>query len=123
MKELKQYYKEIQQTLPCSPKQKKHLLRQLKNSVCGFLQKHPDADIAAVRQHFGTPEQIVASCLEEMEAPQVLKQLRLRHRILKIIAVVATCIVLLWSATVIFALINELDNSDGYYSSDLTSSQ
>jgi len=113
MKELKQYYQQVYNALPCYPKQKKHLLHQLKPSVGGYLQEHPDADLAAIEQHFGTPEQIVASCLEEMEAPQVLQKIKVNHRIVKIIVAIAACIVLLWGIAVGIALINEFDSYDG----------
>lgn len=116
MKELKQYYQQVYNALPCSPKQKKHLLRQLKHSVSGFLQEHPDADIAAVRQHFGTPEQIVASCLEEMDAPQVLRKIKANHRIVKIIIAVAACIVLLWGIGMAVIVVNDIISDHGYHS-------
>lgn len=52
---LKHYYREIKSYLPCSRKEKKRILKEIRGNVDSFLEDHPEADFEAIQTHFGTP--------------------------------------------------------------------
>ena len=65
----------------------------------GIRQEHPDADVAAIQAQLGTPQEIAAAYVENMETAAVLKGLRIRRRVL--FAVCATTLAILISWTVL----------------------
>lgn len=83
-------------------------------SVRDFVTENPDADYAAIEQRFGTPQQIAASCIEEMDAQELTLQLQIRKTIVRIVAVTALVLVLVWAGAVLTALIRHINNMNGY---------
>lgn len=61
----------------------------IRETVQEFVQEHPDADVAAIQAQLGTPQEIAAAYVENMETAAVLKGLRIRRRVL--FAVCAQC--------------------------------
>ena len=84
-KHLTLYYLKIHSNLPCSWRLKRKLLAQIKNSIRTYLQSHPHADMAEIRSQFGSPEEIAAACLAEMNQKELLKDLKLMNRIVRVI--------------------------------------
>ena len=113
MRELKEYYQSIYKSLPCSGKQKKRFLQDLKQSVGTYLSENPNVDFSSIVSHFGTPQQITDTYIGEISTPELLQKLRLKKRIIRIVVTVATSIVLLWGTVVTIALINEFNDADG----------
>lgn len=113
MKELKEYYQCIYKSLPCSGIQKKRFLQDLKQSVDAYLSENPDIGFETIVSHFGTPQQITDTYIGEISTPELLQKLRLKKRIIRIVAVVAASIVLLWGTVVTVSLINEFNDADG----------
>ena len=98
-KHLTLYYLKIHSNLPCSWRLKRKLLAQIKNSIRTYLQSHPHADIAEIRSQFGSPEEIAAACLAEMNQKELLKDLRLMNRIVRVITASVLAVVLMIGAT------------------------
>lgn len=86
----------------------------MESSVRDFVTENPNADYAAIEQRFGTPQQIVASCIEEMDAQELTLQLRIRKTIVRIVAATALVLVLLWAGVVVTALIRHVKAMNGY---------
>lgn len=86
----------------------------MESSVRDFVTENPNADYAAIEQRFGTPQQIAASCIEEMDAQELTLQLRIRKTIVRIVAATALVLVLLWAGVVLTALIRHIKDMDGY---------
>lgn len=92
---LKRYYRDIRSWLPCSRKNEKRILEQIRSSVEGYLEQNPEADINRVQTEFGSPQTIAASYVENMGAAEILKDLRLRRRIFAAVASAVAIILLL----------------------------
>lgn len=103
-KKLKRYYWEVSNLLPCNPKIKQTLMEEIKENIDQFLEEYPDADYDVIVQRFGTPQQIAASYLEEMDPQEVLKRLNSRERIAGIVtAGIALCVLLCGIWVLLFA--------------------
>lgn len=114
MKELKTYYRQVAGWLPCSGRLKKQLMASITSTVDGYLADHPEADYAALVAHFGTPQQIATAFVDEMETEGLLNALRIRKKIAAIATAVAIAIVVLWTAVLTIALVNEIDSAIGF---------
>lgn len=111
---LLRYLWKVRRELPGSGKQKEQILSRVESSVRDFVTENPNADYAAIEQRFGTPQQIVASCIEEMDAQELTLQLRIRKTIVRIVAATALVLVLLWAGVVVTALIRHVKAMNGY---------
>lgn len=100
--------------LPCSGKLKREIMARIKTVLDDYLNDHPDADFAELSHRLGTPQQIAASYIEEMNVQDLLKQLRIRRKIICIVVATALTLVSLWAGVVITALIRHVKAMDGY---------
>ena len=92
------YYRKVRSWLP-GGKMRRYVMTQIRETVQEFVQEHPDADVAAIQAQLGTPQEIAAAYVENMETAAVLKGLRIRRRVL--FAVCATTLAILISWTVL----------------------
>ncbi len=111
---LLRYLWKVRGELPGNSRQKKQILSRVESSVRDFVTENPHADYAAITQRFGTPQQIAASCIEEMDAQELTLQLRIRKTIVRIVAATALVLVLLWAGVVVTALIRHVKAMNGY---------
>lgn len=114
MRELQNYFREVQKALPCGSCEKKKILRDLRLSVDNFLEENPGATFAAVESHFGTPAQIADTYTEEMAPRELQRKLKIKKWIIGIIAGAVACALLIWGIAVGLALVNEFKAADGY---------
>lgn len=94
----RRYYRKARSWLP-GGKMRRYVMTQIRETVQEFVQEHPDADVAAIQAQLGTPQEIAAAYVENMETAAVLKGLRIRRRVL--FAVCATMLAILISWTVL----------------------
>ena len=113
-KHLTLYYLKIHSNLPCSWRLTRKLLAQIKNSIRTYLQSHPHADMAEIRNQFGSPEEIAAACLAEMNQKELLKDLRLMNRIVQVITAGVLAVVLMIGATLAIVIYDEYNSENGY---------
>ena len=113
-KELTQYYRKISRCLPIKKAQRQQTMEQIRLSVKDYLAAHPEADMAAVTAHFGAPQEIAASYIENMTPEEILKKMRFRKTVLIAVVTVLTAAFLLWVAVVGSALANELNQDGGF---------
>ena len=113
-KQLKQYYCSIYKCLPICRKQKQQILDQIRQSVEGYLTENPSADMPQIIQHFGRPEEIASSYVENMTTPEILKKFQIRRTVLTIACAVAAVALLMWGTVVAISFYNELDESGGF---------
>ena len=76
---VRRYVRAVSGFLPCSGKVKKPLLDTLRAQAEEYIAVGGDA--AALEQRFGTPQQVAAAWVDEMEMPELLKALRSRRRV------------------------------------------
>lgn len=114
-RELRKYYREVGSCLTGTDSQKRLLVAQIKEQVGTFLQEQPEADMAAIVRHFGTPQQIAQAYLEQMDTPELLGKLRIRKRIVTIVAVAAIVALAMWGIAVGWAMYDAHDSTNGYH--------
>ena len=71
---LKRYVRSISDGLPYSMRARKQILSQIRESIDDYLQENPEADLATVQAHFGTPQEIAASFVNEQDASTLLQR-------------------------------------------------
>lgn len=113
-RQLEKYYRSIRSWLPCSRKLKKKLLSQIRSNISAYVEEHPSAAFSDIQQRFGKPQQIAATYVNELETQELLRDLRVRKKIVRIVAACATTIIVMWGATVITALIDNHYTKDGF---------
>ena len=116
---LKRYYRSIRKDLPCSYKMKKIIMQQIQESVGLFLEQNPDADFAAVQLHFGEPQIIALSYIEDENAPELLQKMHIKKRILAIIASAVALALVMWMAVVAWGIISEQQTKEGHIIVDI----
>lgn len=110
---LKRYYRSIRKDLPCSYKMKTRIMQQIQESVDLFLEQNPDADFEAVKAHFGDPQTIALSYIEDQDAPELLRKMRVKRKVLAIVAGAMALILVAWMAAMAWAIINEQRAQEG----------
>lgn len=113
MKELKQYYRQIQSWLPCGGKIKRQMMASITANIEGYLAEHPQTDFAALQSHFGTPQQIAATYVDDMDTAELLGAIHNRRRILQSVIRGVTAIVAIWTVVMLIVLIVGLINETG----------
>ena len=118
-RELRKYLRQVKAELLCPRKEQNRILGNLKESISGYLDEHPEATIESVRAFFGSAQQIAASYVEELPTPELIQKLKLRNRVLKsMIAVVcaaALTALLMWGIAILIALEKADNQSEPYY--------
>ena len=87
----------------------------VENSVRDFVSDTPGADYDAIVDRFGTPEQITASYLEEMDGQELVRELNSRRKIVRIALTTAVIMVFLWAAVVFSELAEHNSRSDSFF--------
>lgn len=116
---IRQFLREIRKNIPGGGKRKGQILRQVKASVLEYLAEVPSATYGDLLTRFGTPAQIAETYLEELDVPDLRKQLTIRKRILLIVSLVAICIILLWTGVVCAALAEAKSNMGGVVTDEI----
>ena len=87
--QLRRYYWQIRSWLPCSWQQKNRFIRDFSHNVKTYLEQNPQVDITSIQNRFGTPKEIAAAFVDEMDTSALLKGLRVRRRIFTTVLVAA----------------------------------
>ena len=103
----KRYCRSIRSWLPCSRKMKQPIMEQISSSVHGYLEEHPDATLVDLQTQFGMPQKIAASYVDTMNTADILKNLRIRRRIMMIVLAAVLALLVSWVTVVTWAIYNE----------------
>lgn len=112
---LRRYLRSVRSMLPCSGTQKKRILEEIRCNASTFLEDQPDADPSQLQTHFGTPEQIAASYVDNMDMSALLKTIRIKKRIFTTVVAAVLAILISWACTVTWAIIESNDHDNGYF--------
>ena len=113
----RRYYRRIRSFLPSVGKAKAAILAQLKQTLSDFVGQHPDARYEDIQAHYGTPEVVAASYIEAQDTSVLLRNLRLRKRVLCMIGAALAAALLLWGSAVLGAIIDFNSNKNNYLES------
>ena len=112
----RQFLQEVKAMLPGAGKQKKAILHRIGATIEEYLVENPGAVYEEIVTRLGSPNQIAAACLEEMDIAKVMKQLRMKKKVVCIVTVTALAIVMLWAGVVFSALVGHNGMMNGYFS-------
>lgn len=115
---LKRYYQEVRSWLPCSRRLKNQIMERLHESVDSYLEQNPTADFDQLQSHFGTPETIAAAYVDEMGTDVLLRDLRIRRKILSIVAGTMAAVLAIWLIAVGWAVVKELKSDTATFQVD-----
>lgn len=111
---LKRYYHNISKELPCSRKTKAQIMQQIQSSVNLFMEQNPSADFNTVQAHFGEPKTIALSYIEDQDAPELLRKIHIKRKVIAIVAGTMVLILAIWMAVAAWGMIDTNDRNDGY---------
>ena len=94
---VRRYLWQVHGWLPCSGKLKREILRRIGESIAQFLSENPEVSYEALAERFGSPRQIAATYVDEMGTDELLRDLRVRRRVVGMIAATAVAVVCLWT--------------------------
>lgn len=115
---LNQYYRDVYHCLPCDRKMKKKIIIRLKENLDGYLEEHPSAGTKEVMEHFGTPQQIAGTYIEEMTTSEIIMKFGVKKRVVAGVALIAAIAVVAYLMVLAAAYAKEKDSADGYYEED-----
>lgn len=78
------------------------------------------AKFDAVQLHFGEPQTIALSYIEDQDAPELLRKMRIKKKVLAIIAVVMSLILVIWLLATAWAIADAKQTTDGHIGEDIT---
>ena len=111
---LKRYFRSISDELPCSRKMKKQVISQIRNSIVDYLQENPNIDFTAVQSHFGTPQEIAASYVDDQDASALLRKMSIKKQVLVIVAGAVVIALMVWAGVATGAAIESHANTERY---------
>lgn len=109
----KRYIRSVSHMLSCSGNAKRMIISQIRNSVANYLIQNPDADFEMIQMHFGAPQEIAASYVNEQDAAGLLKRISIKKKVLLIVSGVMVVILLLWMGSVAWATIDSKKSQQG----------
>ena len=114
-RQARKYCRLVRSFLPCSVKQRRLILSEIKSNLSVYLEEKPSADFTEIENRFGKPGHIAAAYVDEMGTEELLKQFRIRKKIVTIICACAALALLIWSSVITIELIDHKKSDNGYY--------
>ena len=99
---LKRYIRSISRKLPYG-KIKEPIIAQIRECVVDYIQEHPEADFEMVQAHFGTPQEIAESYVNEQDTSTLLHKMSIKKKVLVIVAGVMAAVLLIWVGYIVWA--------------------
>lgn len=111
---VRHYLREIRGWLPCSGKLKRGILKRIASTVREYVMDNPNVSYEGLTEHFGIPQQIAATYVEEMGTGELLRDLRIRRKIVRIVVTTAAFLICLWAGLVIASYVDHHKDVNGY---------
>lgn len=93
--QVRRYCRTVGRYLPCSPKHKKRILGELQQQIDVFLLNSADSS-ETLEDHFGLPQEVAASYVDDMNTAELLKALHVRKRVVTGIVAGIVMLLLIW---------------------------
>lgn len=106
------YVRAVSAYLPCSRKVKRPLLADLRQRTEEYINDGGNA--AALESHFGTPQQVAAAYVDEMPTAELLAELHIRRRIIRIIAIAVITALAIYGAALLWQLYDIHQSLNGW---------
>lgn len=115
---VRRYVRAVSGFLPCSGKVKEPLLDTLRAQAEEYIADGGDA--AELEQRLGTPQQVAAAWVDEMEMPELLKALRSRRRVVLTVLAGVIAALAVWLAVCMVSLRDYHQAVDGHVETIVT---
>ena len=116
--QLSKYYHEVRSSLPCKHAEKRKILSDLKQNINAYITEDPDASLYEITDQFGTPGQITASYLEEMDQDKLVSNLRIKRKIFGIFVATVAFVLILFTLTMTLITVYDWSIENGYYETE-----
>lgn len=113
------YIRSVSDTLSCTGKAKNQIVSRIRDGVEDYLLQNPDAGFEMIQTHFGTPQEIAASYVNEQDASVLLKKMSNKKKVLVIVAGVIVAIFLMWMGVVAWSAYNAEISTDRFITEDI----
>lgn len=94
-KEIKNYVREVKKLLVCQGKEKRLIIRTVKNAVLNYAEDNNIQDIDEIYTHFGTPKKVAKQYLPEVNIKTLKRKINLHRFFVAVIAVTLSALALL----------------------------
>lgn len=111
----KRYCRHVARALPFGGAKKRGYLAAIKQDVLRYLSEHPWDGEEKLREVFGSPEQIAAAFVSEMPYEEINNRFRARNRALFIVSVAVILALLLLVGMIVYLIIRNQQDMDGYF--------
>lgn len=88
--------------------------KRIENTITDYLFENPGATYAEFTERFGAPQQIAATYVDEMETGALLRDLRIKRKIVRTVAATAAVAICLWTGLVVASYVDHRKNVNGY---------
>ena len=89
------------------------ILAGITASISAYLEQFPDATYSELEAKYGPPEQIAAAYVENAGTADILKEMRIRRRIMELISFTAAVVLVIWLVFVILVFIDARGQTHG----------
>lgn len=96
---VERYVRAVSGFLPCSGKVKKPLLDALRAQAEEYIE---GGDAAALEQRLGTPQQVAAAWVDEMDTSELLAELHIHRRIVMVVALVLAAVLVIFTGVLVW---------------------
>lgn len=109
-KDAKRYLRAVRGWLPCSGELKRRIMAQITNRVQEYLTQNPKSTFDEICAQFGSPQEIAVACVENTDTAEILKNLRIRRRIVTIVVSAVLVILISWATVITFEIAEFREN-------------
>lgn len=108
------YRRKVLSLLPCTKRQKLKIISHFDASLSDYIESNPDADYVDLEEHFGSPESIAASYVENAGTAEILRSLYIRKKIVFIVSLVLAVLLISWAIVVTWSMVKFNNTVNGY---------
>lgn len=80
--EINEYIKNIKKQLLYGTKESRLFLKELKQNILDYADENKNADIADIRQQFGTEEEVANAFLETIDIRTIKRKIKIKHSVI-----------------------------------------
>ena len=111
--QLRRYLSEVRKLLPCSRSAKKRIMEEIEATITSYLLENSNVTYDDMIARFGAPQQIAATYVEEMGTDELLRNLKIRKKVIRITAIALLSCVIIWIGGILVALYNSYNSVNG----------
>ncbi len=112
-KNVERYLRQVRILLPCRRTARKLILDQVRSNLNQFVEDDPSADYESIVRRFGSPRQIAATYIDEMDTDELLSDLRIKHRIVGMVSFAVAMGLVICLVTAGLVYLEGVDNVNG----------